>query len=112
MKRIFLLFILAACGGGTTTGDDAGNNDAGTGKDATQSQDAVADTSPPSDSSTNDVVQNNDGGLNVGDGCDPQNNQCKAGLLCCSEPTHNGPDAAASAYICEKPVNKSCPLLP
>ena len=109
MKRIFLLFILAACGSGTTTGGDAGND---AGSDATQSKDSSSNDSSPSDSSTtdaaNDVTSGGDGGLGVGDTCDPKNNQCAQGLLCCSEPTVD----TSTGYFCEKPVNKSCPLFP
>lgn len=108
MKRFFLVFVLAACGGGTTTGNDAGTGDAGS--DATQSKDSSSTDSSSSDSST-DVTTGGDGGLGVGDTCDPNNNQCQTGLLCCSEPIH-GSDAATSGYFCEKPVNKGCPLLP
>jgi len=112
MKRIFLLFVLAACGG-DTSGNDAGTNDAG--NDATQSKDSSSTDSSSSDSSStdasNDVTSGGDGGLGVGDTCDPQNNQCEAGLLCCSEPIH-GSDAATSGYFCEKPVNKGCPQFP
>jgi len=110
MKRIFLLFVLAACGG-DTSGTDAGNTDAG--NDATQSKDSSPTDSSSSDSSTSDASNDGttgDGGLGVGDTCDPNNNQCQAGLLCCSEPTHNGD--AATGYFCEKPINKGCPALP
>src|ERR1700733_3616291 len=108
MKRIFLLFMIAACGGGTTTGNDAGNSDSGGG-------DAVAnDSSVPNDSSVadsaSDVVQQGDGGLGAGAVCDPQNNQCQSNLLCCSEPTHMAD--AMTGFFCEQPSNGKCPLLP
>lgn len=109
MKRFFLLLMLAACGSTTTTGNDAGNDDSGT-NDATQSNDSSSNDSSSSDSSTTDVTSGGDGGLGAGDTCDPQNNQCQQGLLCCSEPIHGGD--AMSGFFCEKPVNKSCPLLP
>jgi hypothetical protein len=109
MKRIFLLFMLAACGGDSSPAD-AGNNDAG--NDATQSMDSSSNDSS-NDSSTTDASNDGatgDGGLNAGDPCDPQNNQCPNNMLCCSEPIHGGD--AMSGFFCEKPVNKGCPLLP
>jgi hypothetical protein len=113
MKRIFLLLVVAACGGGTTTDTDAGNTgDAGNdvvAKDAAPSDGAPSDAAA-TDSSSNDGATTGDGGLGTGDTCDPQNNQCSSGLLCCSEPTHNGD--AATGFFCEKPINNGCPLLP
>ena len=112
MKRIFLLFVLAACGGGSTTDDDAGNtNDSG--NDVTSANDS---SSPNDSSSSSDVVTTSDAGF--GDGsigpnqeCDPNNNQCNPTLLCCSEPTHI-PDASTH-YVCEPPdKNNQCPKLP
>ena len=61
------------------------------------------------DAATQDVAVG-DSGLGAGEICDPQNNECATGLLCCQEPTHL--QDASVAYFCEKPVNKSCPLLP
>ncbi len=102
--RSFALFIsitLSACGS-STSGTDGGN-------DSSSPQDAATqDGSNPSDAAPD--VATNDGGLNVGQTCDPNNNQCKAGLLCCNEPTHF-PDAS-TGYFCEVPINNGCPLLP
>ncbi len=97
MKRLFLLFVLTACGGTTTTGTDAG-------------VDSGNDSATINDASTDSATSGGDGGLGAGEFCDPQNNQCRSGLLCCSEPTHMAD--AMTAYFCEKPVNNGCPLLP
>jgi hypothetical protein len=107
MKRFFLLVVLVACGSGTTTDNDAGNGDAG--------NDVVSNDSSPSDAVATDSSSNDsaagDGGLVQGQLCDPQNNQCRPTLLCCSEPTHM-PDAA-TGYFCETPDNTNqCPKLP
>ncbi len=108
MKRFFLLIVLAACGSGTTTDNDAGNGDAG--------NDVVSKDSSPSDaaatdSSSNDSATGDGGTLGQGQHCDPQSNECQPNLLCCSEPTHM-PDAA-TAYFCETPDNTNqCPKLP
>jgi hypothetical protein len=115
MKRFlswWLMGLVAACGT-TTGGTDGGPNDASQSQD-TASNDASSDTSS-TDTGSNDAAPNDaesfgDGSLQAGANCDPNNNQCSAGLLCCSEPTHL-PDAAF-AYFCEKPVNKGCPMFP
>ena len=109
MKRIFLLCVLVACGSGTTN-DDGGTGDAG--NDVAQTNDGAIDAPLPSDA-TNDAISTGDGSVGPGQPCDPQQlNQCKAGLLCCSEPTHM-PDAAPTAYVCEPPDSQQqCPKLP
>jgi hypothetical protein len=107
MKRFLLSLVIVACGSSTTTGSDGGGDDSGS--------DAVSDASSNNDGATDgasdaptDGAQND--GAQAGMGCDPTNNQCGNGLLCCSEPTHMAD--AATAYFCEKPVNNGCPLLP
>ena len=98
---------MAACGG-TTNGGDGGPPDAA--GDSTTTSDAANGTDASDASNNGDVSTGGDGGLQVGDTCDPNNNQCASGLLCCSEPTHI-PDAS-TAYLCEKPVNGGCPKFP
>jgi hypothetical protein len=109
MKRAFLFVMLAACGSSTTTGTDAGVD---SGSDVVTTPDSSSDASSPNDSSSDVITKNDsaggDGGLGAGEVCDPKNDQCNVGLLCCSEPTIDG----GTGYFCEKPVNKSCPLLP
>jgi hypothetical protein len=110
MKRFLSywgLGLVIACGT-TTTGVDGGGTDASS--DSGSSNDGTAaDTSTGNDTGTVDG-SGDGGGLQVGDTCDPNKNLCSAGLLCCSEPTHNAD--AMTGYFCEKPVNKSCPQLP
>jgi hypothetical protein len=111
MRRVLLFLVLAACGT-STTGDDAGNTPDSGGNDATQSNDVTQqqDVALPTDA-TNDAISTGDGSVGPGQPCDPQNNQCKAGLLCCSEPTHI-PDSS-TAYFCEPPdQQQQCPKLP
>ena len=108
MKRLLFTLIIVACGS-STTGGDGGMSDAGT--------DAVSDASSGSDASSdgggadvaNDTATGGDGG-NVGKTCDPNNNQCGPGLLCCSEPTHMVD--AMIGYFCEQPLNGKCPMFP
>ncbi len=112
MKKLFLTLLLVACGSSTTTGDDAST-------DGSQSNDGASDASTdsstndaaPNDSSTSDVTSG-DGGLGSGSTCDPNNNLCQKGLLCCSEPTHNFDGGPLSAYFCETPMNGQCPKIP
>jgi hypothetical protein len=106
MKRCLLLVIAMGCGGGTQ-GVDGGGSDAAS--DATSSSDSST-SGDASDAGTSTDSPAGDGGLQVGDTCDPNNNLCAAGLLCCSEPTHMVD--SSTAYFCEKPVNKGCPMLP
>ena len=114
MKRLFLLCVLAACGGGSTgddSGIDSGGSDTGGGGDTTLPSDAAPDVPLPSDA-TNDAIAQGDGSINPGQPCDPQNNQCKAGLLCCEEPNHL-PDASPTSFVCEPPdQQQQCPKLP
>ena len=109
MKRIVLLFLVVACGGGTTTGNDAGGD---SGQSDGSTSDAASDGAGDAvaDSPANDATSGGDSGLGAGELCDPQNNECQSGLLCCSEPTHLAD--ASTAYFCEKPVNNGCPLFP
>ena len=110
MKRFFLLFVLAACGGGSTTDNDAGSD---SGSDVKASDGSPSDGAPsdgaPSDASS-DAPKGDGGGGGVGAPCDPNGSSCQAGLLCCSEPIHGGD--AQSGYFCEQPVNNGCPALP
>jgi hypothetical protein len=99
------LMVIVACGSGIT-GTDGGTDAA---SDATQQQDANPSDGAPSDSPS-DTNTGADGGLQAGANCDPNNNLCMTGLLCCSEPTHQSDPM--TAYFCEKPVNKGCPQFP
>jgi hypothetical protein len=108
MRTFLCLGVLVAIGcGDSTTTTDAGND---------ASNDVVS-----TNDAGNDVVTTNDGsadgsggdaGLQHGDVCDPQNNLCETGMLCCSEPTHDFDGGPMSQYVCEPPANGVCPKLP
>jgi hypothetical protein len=107
--RIFLCLGLIASGcGDSTTTSDAGKSDAGS--DVVTTSDAGNDVVTTNDGSTD--AGGGEGGLQQGDVCDPQNNQCASAMLCCSEPTHNFDGGPLSAYWCEPPSNGQCPKLP
>ncbi len=104
---VFVFGCAVACGSGTTDGDaglDAGAD--GSTKDAMWQTDGAMNN----DAASSDSGATGDGGLTAGEICDPNNNECATGLMCCSEPTHMVD--AATAFFCEKPVNKGCPLNP
>jgi hypothetical protein len=94
---------IVACGTGTPpcNGDctDAGVK----GGDATT--DAITD-SPADVTTTKDG-----GGLQSGDSCDLQNDQCASGLKCCTEPTHI-PDASTHDICAPIQEGGVCPMYP
>jgi hypothetical protein len=101
-----ILAFIVACGSGTTTGSDGGTDAS---SDATQQQDANP-MDGAADAPSDGANPGDGGGLQSGANCDPNNNLCMTGLLCCSEPTHQSDPL--TAYFCEKPVNKGCPMFP
>lgn len=106
MKLTFQLTILLAtfvgCGG--ATGTDAGADGS---SDATSNDSSTTDAS--SDSSTSDAAADAKG-LGAGDPCDPKNDQCGAGLKCC---TGGAVQLDGGVGHCTTPTDAgTCPLVP
>ncbi|HEY1955512.1 MAG TPA: hypothetical protein VGH28_07865 [Polyangiaceae bacterium] len=111
MKLVYLPLLCAtgllACGS-STTGDDAGS-DGSTGGDATT--DATSNDSGGGDAAADAPVDSgSDGSLDGGSTCDPQNDQCGAGLICCAGGAVF-PDGGVGHCIV-RPDSGKCPPVP
>src|SRR5580692_1763408 len=104
MMKYLLLMCVVACGGvsGTDAGTDGASQDGTMGNDASNdgSGNDGSGNDASNDSSSNDGASGGDAGLNAT--CDPKDNHCMEGLLCCP----NGGvllDATTVTYSCKMP---------
>jgi hypothetical protein len=77
------------------------------------SNDGASNDSTSNDGSSNDGTSNDGSGGDAGLGakCDPNENQCMSGLLCCAQGGVLMPDSGVK-YSCVIPVGGHCPLTP
>jgi hypothetical protein len=121
-----LVGIAAACGSSTSSVDGGTMDvnvdtmsmaDAADASGDTSMSDVAPDTQSDGSDGSDDVTSNDgpidaptSGDAGAGSKCNPMDDLCQPGLLCCSEPTHIGD--ASTGFFCEIPFMGKCPLLP